>query len=262
MKKFLLILSIISMAAISCANSDGAGGATESTVSKNIPSMSKKDLRGTSVNSQQSLALSVSSQATGDNATTDGTTSGGTITGPTDVTTGNITTEETEETGTYNLLERLYSTAWVSVENGWDDGRPETEETYIFFNENSEMVEREFENSVLDGRDEYSTLQWLKDIQVPAGSGNIVGTVMPLPEVGTDYSRNACMVQNTEKDDDRDSEYEIYFMTGEGNERVLYVVDGDYEEDVLKEFKELLVDIAKGRVDSDNRYVLAKAARQ
>lgn len=248
MKKFLLILSIISMAAISCADSNGAGGATESTVSKNIPSLLKSKKDGTP-NTQQSLALSVSAQPNQGGTTSD-----------TTITTNNITDTTTPETGTYNLLQRLYDTAWVSVKSGWDDGQPETEETYIFFNSDSEMVEREFENGILDGRDDYSALQWLSDIQVPAGSGNIFGTAMPLPETGTDYSRNACIVKNMEKGD-YDTDYEIYFMTGEGDNRVLYVVDGDNETYVLNEFKKLLVDIAKGTVESEDRYVLAKAAK-
>ena len=172
----------------------------------------------------------------------------------------NITDTTTPETGTYNLLQRLYDTAWVSVESGWDDGRPETEETYIFFNSDSEMVEREFENGRLDGKDDYSKLEWQKDIQVPANSGNIGNTQMPLPSQNSDYSRNACIVKNMEKGD-YDTDYEIYFMTGEGDDRVLYVVDGDNETYVLNEFKKLLVDIAKGTVDNDNRYVLAKAAK-
>ena len=246
MKKFLLILSIISMAAISCADSNGAGGATESTVSKNIPSLLKSEKNGTP-NTQQSLALSVSSQATEQQATGN-------------VTIDNIKEVTTGETGTYNLLQRLYDTAWVSVKSGWDDGQPETEETYIFFNSDSEMVEREFENGRLDGKDDYSKLEWQKDIQVPANSGNIGNTQMPLPSQNSDYSRNACIVKNMEKGD-YDTDYEIYFMTGKGDDRVLYVVDGDNETYVLNEFKKLLVDIAKGTADSDNRYVLAKAAK-
>lgn len=248
MKKFLLILSIISMAAISCADKDAAGGATESTVSANIPSMSKQTLKGTSVNAQQTLTLSVSAQAN----------QGSTASG--NVTTDNITEVQQEEANTYNLLERLYSTTWVSVESGWDDGQPETEETYIFFNSDSEMVEREFENGILDGRDDYSALQWLSDIQVPAGSGNIFGTALPLPETGSEYSRNACIVKNMEKGD-YDTEYEIYFMTGEGDNRVLYVVDGDDRQEAFREFKELLEKIAKGTVESEDRYVLAKQAK-
>lgn len=246
MKKFLLILSIISMAAISCADSNGAGGATESTVSKNIPSLLKSEKNGTP-NTQQSLALSVSSQATEQQATGN-------------VTIDNIKEVTTGETGTYNLLQRLYDTAWVSVKSGWDDGQPETEETYIFFNSDSEMVEREFENGKLDGKDDYSALQWLSDIQVPANSGNIGNTQMPLPSQNSDYSRNACIVKNMEKGD-YDTDYEIYFMTGEGENRVLYVVDGDNETYVLNEFKKLLVDIAKGPVESEDRYVLAKQAK-
>ena len=245
MKKFLLILSIISMAAISCADSNGAGGATESTVSKNIPSLLKSEKNGTP-NTQQSLALSVSSQATEQQATGN-------------VTIDNIKEVTTGETG-HTLLDRLYDTAWVSVESGWDDGQPETEETYIFFNSDSEMVEREFENGILDGRDDYSALQWLSDIQVPADSGNIFGTAMPLPETGTEYSRNACIVKNMEKGD-YDTDYEIYFMTGEGDNRVLYVVDGDDRQEAFREFKELLEKIAKGTVESEDRYVLAKQAK-
>lgn len=250
MKKFLLILSIISMAAISCADKDAAGGATESTVSANIPSMSKQTLKGTSVNAQQTLTLSVSAQAN----------QGSTASG--NVTTDNITEVQQEEANTYNLLERLYSTTWVSVESGWDDGQPETEETYIFFNSDSEMVEREFENGILDGRDEYSTLQWVEDIQVAAdaGAGSTVEGTMPLPIAGTDYSRNACIVRNAEKGD-YDTEYEIYFMTGEGNDRVLYVVDGDDKNEAVQEFKQLLSGLANGRTYVDNRFVLAKQAK-
>ena len=62
MKKFLLIISIISMAAISCADSNGAGGATESLVTKNIPSLNKSVKDGTP-NTQSSVSLSVSAQA-------------------------------------------------------------------------------------------------------------------------------------------------------------------------------------------------------
>ena len=248
MKKFLLILSIISAAAISCANKDNAGGATESTVSKNIPSLLKSKKDGTP-NTQQSLALSVSAQPNQGGTTSD-----------TTITTNDITDTTTPETGTYNLLQRLYDTAWVSEKKDWDNGIPETEETYIFFNENSEMVEREYENGVLDGKDDYSTLEWIKDIQVPANSGNIGNTQMPLPSQNSDYSRNACIVKNMEKGD-YDTDYEIYFMTGKGDDRVLYVVDGDNETYVLNEFKKLLVQIAKGTVDSDNRYVLAKQAK-
>lgn len=216
MKKFLLILSIISMAVISCANKDNAGGATESLVTKNIPSLNKSQKTGTA-NTQSSVSLSVSAQAN----------QGSTASG--NVTTDNITEVQQEEADTYNLLERLYSTAWVSEEKDWDNGIPETEETYIFFNENSEMVEREFENGVLDGKDDYSTLEWIKDIQVPANSGNIPNIEMPLPAQNSEYSRNACMVKNTEKNDDknRDTDYEIYFMTGKEDNRVLYVVDGN-----------------------------------
>lgn len=235
MKKFLLIISIISMAAISCADSNGAGGATESTVSKNIPSMSKQTLEGTP-NTQQSLALSVSSQAANQQAS-------GTITE------GNINEVTTGETG-YNLLQRLYSTAWVSVESDYDDGKLETEETFIFFNENSEVVEREYENGVLDGRDEYSTLTWVADITVTSGN---------VEQLSGNYDRNACIVKNTEKDDDRDTDYEAYYLY---DANTLYIVDGNNEAQVKRELQDLIKNIASGnqRVYGD-KYILSVKAK-
>lgn len=199
MKKFLLIISIISMAAISCADSNGAGGATESLVTKNIPSLNKSQKTGTA-NTQSSVSLSVSAQATAQAA-------------------GDIAFVEDKNpaTGTYSVLDRLYSTTWYQSESDYDDGKLETEETFIFFNENSEVVEREYENGVLDGRDEYSTLTWVADITVPAGNvDNLTG----------EKSRNACIVKNTEKDDDRDTDYEAYYLS---DENTLYIVDGNNE---------------------------------
>lgn len=204
MKKFLLIISIISMAAISCADSNGAGGATESLVTKNIPSLNKSYKTGTA-NTQSSVSLSVSAQATAQAA-------------------GDIAFVEDKNpaTGTYSVLDRLYSTTWYQSESDYDDGKLETEETFIFFNENSEVVEREYENGVLDGRDEYSTLTWVADITVPAGNvDNLTG----------EKSRNACIVKNTEKDDDRDTDYEAYYLS---DENTLYIVDGNNESQVIR----------------------------
>lgn len=236
MKKFLLILSIISMAAISCADSDGAGGATEGLVTKNIPSIDKSVREGRA-NTQNSLSLSVSAQQT--SAPTTGTT---------------IEVTQTTEIGTgttYNVLQRLYSTTWYQSEEDYDDGRLETEETFIFFNENSEVVEREYENGVLDGRDEYSTLQWVADIALTKGNF--------LPLEG-EQSRNACIVRNTEKDDDRDTEFEAYFLY---DENTLYIVDGDNEAEVSGKLQQLIKDIANNSYKAnEDRYLLSKQAKQ
>lgn len=232
MKKFLLIISIISMAAISCADKNGAGGATESLVTKNIPSINKSVKNGTA-NTQSSVSLSVSAQATAQAA-------------------GDIAFVEDKNpaTGTYSVLDRLYSTTWYQSESDYDDGKLETEETFIFFNENSEVVEREYENGVLDGRDEYSTLTWVADITVPAGNvDNLTG----------EKSRNACIVKNTEKDDDRDTDYEAYYLS---DENTLYIVDGNNESQVIRELEELIKNIAKNSPRAyGDKYVLSVKAK-
>lgn len=232
MKKFLLIISIISMAAISCADSNGAGGATESLVTKNIPSLNKSHKTGTA-NTQSSVSLSVSAQATAQAA-------------------GDIAFVEDKNpaTGTYSVLDRLYSTTWYQSESDYDDGKLETEETFIFFNENSEVVEREYENGYLDGRDEYSTLTWVADITVPAGNvDNLTG----------EKSRNACIVKNTEKDDDRDTDYEAYYLS---DENTLYIVDGNNESQVIRELEELIKNIANNSPRAyGDKYVLSVKAK-
>ncbi|TXJ46486.1 hypothetical protein [Brachyspira pilosicoli] len=231
MKKFLLIISIISMAAISCANKDNAGGATESLVTKNIPSLNKSQKTGTA-NTQSSVSLSVSAQATAPAA-------------------GTLELKETTDTGTgttYSVLERLYSTTWYQSEEDYDDGKLETNETFIFFNENSEVVEREYENGVLDGRDEYSALTWIADIALASGSSD-------LENLSGERSRNACIVRNTEMDDDRDTEYEAYYLADENN---LYVVDGKTKEDVSANLQKLIRNIANNSPRTyGDKYVLS-----
>lgn len=233
MKKFLLIISIISMAAISCADSNGAGGATESLVTKNIPSINKSVKNGTA-NTQSSVSLSVSAQATAQAS-------------------GDVTLVEDKNpaTGTYSVLERLYSTTWYQSEEDYDDGRLETEETFLFFDSSSRMVQREYENGVLDGRDEYSTLEWVADIELTSGN------FAPLEG---QQSRNACIVKNREmNDNDRDTEYEAYFLY---DQNTLYIVDGDTEDEVSRELQQLIKDIAKGsQRAAGDKYVLSEKAK-
>lgn len=236
MKKFLLIISIISMAAISCANKDNAGGATESLVTKNIPSLLKNVKEGNK-NTQKNIALSVSANVLEQaNAAAENTT---------------LEDNNNPEKGTYNLLERLYSTAWYQSEKEVDDGKLETEENFIFFNQGSEMVEREYENGILDGRDEYSALEWIADIKVTAGKIN---------SLSGDYDRNACIVRNTEIDDDRDTKYEAYYLY---DKDTLYVVDGDTYEELLAEFKKLINDINGDNYKANgDKYLLSVKAKK
>lgn len=236
MKKFLLIISIISAAAISCADKDAAGGATESLVTKNIPSLNKSIKEG-KANTQSSVSLSVSASVSAQVNTA-------TTTDPT------LVENTTQENGTFTLLERLYSTTWYQSEKDEDDGKIETNETFIFFNENSEVVEREYENGVLDGRDEYSTLEWVADIVVSSGT---------IAQLSDEKSRNACIVKNTEKDDERDTDYEAYYLA---DKDTLYIVDGKTKEDVSTKLKQLIKNIAKNpKGTNDDKYVLSVKAK-
>lgn len=225
-------MSIISVAAISCADKNAAGGATESLVTKNIPSLNKSVKEGKD-NTQNSVSLSVSVQAN-TAATTDPT----------------LAENTTQENGTFTLLERLYSTTWYQSEEDYDDGKLETNETFIFFNENSEVVEREYENGVLDGEDEYSALTWIADIVVQNGS---------IAQLSGEKSRNACIVKNTEMDDDRDTDYEAYYLY---DANTLYIVDGNNEAQVKRELQDLIKNIASGnqRVYGD-KYILSVKAK-
>ena len=237
MKKFLLIISIISMAAISCADSNGAGGSTASLVTQNIPSLDKNKREGTA-NTQSGLSLSVSASVSAQAGTA-------TTTDPT------LEEDKTPDPNTFNVLQRLYSTVWYQSEEDEDDGRLETEETFLFFDPNSKMVEREYENGILDGRDEYSTLEWVADIVVKDGTGSIA-------QLSGDYSRNACIVRNTEMGDN-DTEYEAYYLY---DEDTLYIVDGGNINNVSRELQQLIKDIQNGSYRAnESKYVLSVKAK-
>lgn len=120
-----------------------------------------------------------------------------------------------KENGEYTLLERLYNTTWYRSEEEYDDGRlEEIEEEFVYFNENSWISKREYENGRPDGAD-YARIDCLKSFRTP----QIVG------KENTDA--NACIVKNMEKeddDDDFDVEFEGYYLA---DENTLYIVDGD-----------------------------------
>ena len=113
------------------------------------------------------------------------------------------------------------------------------------------MVQREYENGVLDGRDEYSALEWITDITLT------LGDFAPLQG---EQSRNACIVKNKEmNDNDRDTEYEAYFLY---NENTLYIVDGDTEAEVSRELQQLIKNIANNSPRAyGDKYVLSVKAK-
>lgn len=104
------------------------------------------------------------------------------------------------------------------------------------------MVQREYENGIIDERDEYSTLEWIRDVTIPNAQAN--------------KDRNACIVRNTEQDRyETDTEYEGYYLV---DRNTLYIVDGDNEKEVM----EALTDIISGNTQryTEDKFVLSTKA--
>ncbi len=223
MKKIILVLTILaSIAAVSC-NSKQAPTIGDKPLTSNVPSDDKTVKTGTPLSqwndSDANKSITVNASVAANN-------NAGSTQTPTE----------------YNLLERLYSTVWYQSESDYDDGRLETEEEFVFFDSTSRMVKREYENGKIDGRDEYSTLTHIKDITIPNAAAN--------------KDRNACIVRNNEKDGfGYDTEYEGYYLV---DRNTLYIVDGDYEEEVIRK----LNDIISGNTQrySDDKFVLSTKA--
>lgn len=109
----------------------------------------------------------------------------------------------------YTLLERLYSTTWYRSEKEYDDGRlEEIEEEFLYFDENSRMCKREYENGRPDDT-EYAELEHKNSFRTKASESN--------------DNANACIVLNEEMGDD-DRDVEGYYLP---DENTLYVIDGD-----------------------------------
>ena len=200
MKKIILIISILSVFAVACGNKATGPATGSKPLTTNVPSEDKTVKDGTPLASwngnSQSITVNASVAGNQTAATQDG----------------------------YNLLERLYSTTWYQSEEERDDGRLETEETFIFFDPSSKMVQREYENGIPDNKDEFSALQFVTDITIPNAQAN--------------KDRNACIVRNIEKEGNGvDTEFEGYYLY---NETTLYIVDGDTQSEVEKELTALV----------------------
>ncbi|MBW5389961.1 hypothetical protein [Brachyspira hampsonii] len=218
MKKIILILSILSVLAAACSNKDTtAPSSGNKPLTTNVPSDDKTVRDGTPLASWNgsSQVMKINASVSVNNAA------------------AGTTAQE------YNLLQRLYSTTWYQSEEDYDDGRLETEEEFVFFNENSEMVKREYENGIVDGRDDYAALTWIEDITLNVQDDK--------------KSKNACIVRNTEFGKyETDMEYEGYYLV---DRDTLYIVDGDDEAEV----KEKLNDIISGNTQryAEDKFVLS-----
>ena len=199
-KKIIIIISV-SMLALACKSNTSSSG---KPTTKNIPSVNHTVKQGSLKLSMGNAALfSLAAQNSGS-------TSGDTIT---TVTPAQDTTENDNKAADqreYSVLTRLYNTVWFQTEEEYDHGQVETESTFLFFNENSEMEERELETGE-PAESDYSTLAIVDGIELVTSQNNN----------DANRDRNACVVKNTEVGDN-DSEYQLYYLK---DENTLYVVE-------------------------------------
>lgn len=201
-KRIIIIISV-SMLALACKSNTGSSG---KPVTKNIPSINKSLKQGSlKLNASKTALFSMTALAS--SASTNSTTDIPTITPQQDTATNDAKPENQKE---YSVLTRLYQTVWFQTEEEQDDGRVETETTFLFFNENSEIEEKELETGEPDESD-YSKLEIVSGITLATSQNN----------GDTTRNRNACVVKNTELGDN-DSEYQLYYLK---DENTLYVIE-------------------------------------
>lgn len=200
-KKILIIISV-SMLALACKSNTGSSG---KPVTKNIPSVNHTEKQGSlSLNASKTALFSMTASPNLA-ATTTSTTDITTITPAADTATNN---NKAENERVYSVLTRLYSTVWFQTEEEQDNGKVETETTFLFFNKDSEIEERELETGEPDESD-YSKLEIVS------------GITLATTQNGENRDRNACVVKNTEIVGN-DTEYELYYLK---DENTLYVIE-------------------------------------
>ncbi|TXJ46022.1 hypothetical protein EPJ65_00660 [Brachyspira aalborgi] len=202
MKRIVIIIAV-SMLALACKSNTGSSG---KPVTKNIPSVNHTVKQGSlSLNASKTALFSMTASAS--SASTNSTTDISTITPAADTATNN---SKAENERVYSVLTRLYSTVWFQTEEEQDDGKVETESTFLYFNEDSKVEERELETGEPD-ESEYSTVEIVEGIELVTSQNN----------GDTNRDRNACVVKNTELGDN-DSEYQLYYLK---DENTLYVIE-------------------------------------
>lgn len=199
-RKILIIISV-SMLALACKSNTSSSG---KPTTKNIPSVNHAVKQGSlSLNASKTALFSLAAQNSGS-------TSGDTITTVTPAQDTSNNDSKAADQREYSVLTRLYNTVWFQTEEEYDHGQVETESTFLFFNENSEIEERELETGEPDESD-YSTVEIVDGIELVTSQNNNDAS----------RDRNACIVKNTEIGDD-DTEYQLYYLK---DENTLYVIE-------------------------------------
>lgn len=207
MIKRIVIIIAVSMLALACNKNTAPSG---KPLTKNTPSVNKSVKQGSlSLNASKTALFSVSKSADQSSTSTSGDTNAITTITPAEDTTANDSKSESEKA--YSVLTRLYSTVWFQTEEEQDDGKVKTESTFLYFNEDSKVEERELETGEPD-ESEYSTVEIVEGIELVTSQNN-----------DANRDRNACVVKNMEiGDNDNDSEYQLYYLK---DENTLYVIE-------------------------------------
>lgn len=141
----------------------------------------------------------------------------------------------------WNVIDRLYDTIWFQTEQEYDDGQIETETEFVFFNPNSSVFELEVENgrAELPEADDYADLELV----------SVIDYTSELRPDGTDM--NAWIVRKTERGNEREVEYEAYWLY---SENVLYITEGDSEASVREKMIRIMDSLENGH---DEKFLLS-----
>lgn len=202
MIKRIIIIIAVSMLALACKSNTGSSG---KPLTKNIPSVNHTEKQGSlSLNASKTALFSMTASAS--SASTNSASEIPTITPAVDTQKNDNQAKDQRE---YSVLTRLYSTVWFQTEEEQDNGKVETESTFLYFNKDSKVEERELETGEPD-ESEYSTVEIVEGIGLVTSQNN-----------DANRDRNACVVKNTELGDN-DSEYQLYYLK---DENTLYVIE-------------------------------------
>jgi len=200
MKKILIVITI-SMLALACKSNTGSSG---KPTTKNIPSVNHTIKQGSlALNSSKTVLFSLASSGAEASTTSTGIT---TITPQADTSANDSKSQSDRE---YSVLTRLYNTVWFQTEEEEDRGVVETETTFLFFNENSEIEERELETGE-PAESDYSTVEIVNGITLTTSQNS-----------DNTRDRNACVIKNTEIGDN-DTEFQLYYLK---DNNTLYVIE-------------------------------------
>ncbi|MEI0531213.1 hypothetical protein R4I97_06605 [Brachyspira pilosicoli] len=221
MKKFLLIISIISVAVISCADKSSTSGKPVSSIAPSANSAVKEGTPIAQWDGKNNISASLS---------------------------GAVAAQADETTDpTYDLLSRLYTTTWYQSEDDYDDGVVETETTFLFFDKDSKIREVEYENGIQDDPAEYSAVSEQAAVKTTAMQG-VDNSIW-----------NAVVVKTTELGE-RDTDWSLLYLKDRDILYVVEL-DGANNVDTAKTRAEGIVksieDGSAGTVYNDDKFILS-----